>query len=288
MKQERLISADLLKTVCIIGVVFIHGATTFGCGSEFVTVFQNLFRFAVPCFFIMWAFFLEKSYVKKTKEQQKLYLKRRFKHDFIVYVIWSIIYFFISVNWTELTFAKFFTTHFLGYGWAGQYFLIVLLQLTLIYPVLRYCYAIKFFRWTIVLLMGVLYVLFAYWKMPEFIQKLGHSPFVYWIVYVFTGIALARGEMMKLPKLLGLLVFLIPIEFYFLGESVSVYILPFVLIGSIALCVVMLQSSIHIKNKCNLSAINAVGGSTMAIFAANPLVIMFLRYIHTVRDSREL
>jgi surface polysaccharide O-acyltransferase-like enzyme len=88
----RILSADLLKTVSIAGVVFIHGATTFGCNSEFSKTMSNLFRFAVPCFFIMWAFFFEKSYSNKTKEQRKIYLKHRFIHDFTVYFMLYMLY----------------------------------------------------------------------------------------------------------------------------------------------------------------------------------------------------
>jgi surface polysaccharide O-acyltransferase-like enzyme len=277
--SQRFISADLLKTISIIGVVFIHGATTFGCDSEFTKVMQDLFRFAVPCFFMIWAFFFEKSYAKKNKEERKKYIRSRFIHNFIVYFVWSLIYFFILVDWSSLTLTKIFTTHFLGYGWAGQYFLIILLQLMVLFPLLRYCYSVKFFRWAIVVLTGFLYIFFEYYKVPEFIQKLGLSPFIYWVIYVFVGIALARGKIVRIPKFFGLLVFLIPIEFFILGESASPYIIPSVLVGSIALCIVTLQRSINIENKYSLTIVSMVGGGTMSIFVVNPLVIMFLKDI---------
>jgi hypothetical protein len=263
MNTSRLISADLLKTVSIIGVVWIHGAATFGCESDFSKALQNLFRFAVPCFFIMWAFFFEKSYANKSREQRIKYLKRRFIHDFIIYLVWSLCYFFITVDWETLTFSKLFTTHLTGFGWAGQYFLVVLLQLTILFPLIRYCYSVKILRWVIVVITAIVYVVFAYFYnfIPALICKFGVSPFLYWIVYVFAGIALARNEFVKMPKWLCFLVFLIPLEFALIStNSNNAYIFPCVFVGAIALCAVVLQTAIKINNKYNLLIISVIDG----------------------------
>jgi surface polysaccharide O-acyltransferase-like enzyme len=277
--NNRLLSADLLKTISIIGVVFIHGASVFGCASKFSTIIGNSFRFAVPCFIIIWAYFFEKSFVHKNKDQRYSYIKKRFTHLFIVYLCWSLVYFLILADWANLTVTKVITTHFWGFGWAGQYFFIVLFQLTLLYPLLRFCYEKKSLRYGIILLTVILFVIYGYHLsiVPDIIKKLGNNPFWFWIVYVFAGIALARNTV-KVPKILLLLVFAIPIEFYTLDVfhlKHSEYIIPSVLLVSIVLCAVALSSSIKVNNKL-IPFIDILGRNTMTIFVSNSLIIIIL------------
>ncbi|MDR2407194.1 MAG: acyltransferase [Bacteroidales bacterium] len=279
--KNRILSADILKSISIIGVVFIHGASLLGCDSDFLLHTSEIFRFGVPCFIIMWAYFFEKSLVQKNKKARYMYIKQRFMHHFIVFLIWSIIYFFLGVDWKNVTLTKILTTHFSGFGWAGQYFFIVLFQLTLLFSFLRYCYSNKIVRYIVLTCSIILYIMYGYHYsvFPEIIHKLGIRPFILWIVYVFAGIALAKNEIPKIPKIFALLVFFIPIEFYVLDYfhlEHTPYTMPSVLIGSIVLCTIMLQSTyIHIK-KITLTLIAKIGESTMTIFITNSLIIIVL------------
>jgi hypothetical protein len=99
--------------------------------------------------------------------------------------------------------------------------------------------------------------------LPEIILKFGDTPFVYWIVYIFTGIALAKNEITKIPKSFCILIFLIPLEFHLLNRlhlEHSPYIVPSVLLSAAILCSITLQNSKNITNKYKLLIINEIGG----------------------------
>src|SRR6187431_1122595 len=102
--MNRSISADLIKSIAIFGVVFIHGSALFGSTSHFSEILCSLFRFGVPCFIIIFAYFFETSFAKKTNQEQKEYIYSRLKHLFIVFFLWSTLYFLMLVDWKDLTF----------------------------------------------------------------------------------------------------------------------------------------------------------------------------------------
>ena len=74
--MQRNLNADILKSISIFGVVFIHASSIFG-EFDIMLFFRDMFRFAVPCFIILWAFFFEKSYDKKSEEQRLKYIYYR-------------------------------------------------------------------------------------------------------------------------------------------------------------------------------------------------------------------
>src|SRR6187402_786696 len=135
--MNRSIAADLIKSISIFGVVFIHGSTLFGYASYLTEMLRSLFRFCVPCFMIVFAYFYEISYAKKTNQERKAYTYSRLKHLFVVFFLWSTFYFLMLVDWKDLTFQQLITKHFSGYGFAGQYFFIILFQIIVLFPLLR-------------------------------------------------------------------------------------------------------------------------------------------------------
>jgi len=279
--MNRSISADLIKCFSIFGVAFIHGSFILGCKSEIHTHLENLFRFCVPCFILIWAFYFEKSYAKKDKVERINYIKTRLKHLFIVYIIWSLLYFIYLAKWESLTPVKIITTHFAGRGWSGQYFFLILFQLLLLFPLLRWVYNNKLLRYAFIVIIGALYIVLGYYfkTLPSGISKLSNLPFLYWIPYVFTGIALSREQIKKLPAIAALAVFLMPVEAYILtlkGVDYIDYITPLTLICSILTCSYFLQSSIKIKNSFISKTVNYIGQNTMTIFVTNPIIILLL------------
>lgn len=61
---------DVLKSFSIIGVIFIHGGMLIGCNSFVAETLAHLFRFCVPVFIIIWAYFLEKSLQKNSVQSE--------------------------------------------------------------------------------------------------------------------------------------------------------------------------------------------------------------------------
>jgi len=279
--MNRSISADLIKSVSIFGVVYIHSSLLLGCNSAIREYLMLFFRFCVPCFILIWALFFEKTYAKKTKEEQFDYIKKRFIHLFTIYIIWSVLYFSLSADWQHLSPGKIFTTHFAGFGWAGQYFFIILFQLLLLYPLIRWLYNNKISRYLSCIIIALLYIAVSYYAnhLPSALGKVAQRPFIYWIPYVFAGIALARNQLKKLPVIFAFAVLLIPVEGYFLKSHAIipiVYITPITLLASILSCVYLLQSSIQIKNNNGRNLISYIGQNTMTVFVSNPLVISLL------------
>ncbi|MEM9771325.1 MAG: acyltransferase [Cyanobacteria bacterium P01_D01_bin.73] len=282
--KPRLASVDILRSVSIFGVVFIHAAWLLGCLSPGSENLEYMFRVAVPCFVVMWAFFYEKGYSKRTGEARKKYFWARLKRLLSVFLIWSCIYFLIEVDWSSLTFKSFFSKHFLGYGWSGQYFFIILLQLQVLFPWLRsLCFKRKL-RGLIMLAVFCLYIIWGYgheW-LPNIAQKLGERPFIFWIPHVFLGIAISHVKAnqhhtshfqwlnKRFPWWLLCSILIIPLEFNTLNHNH--YLTPAVLLASSLFVLPFLTQDIVLPSKLN-AQFNWFGSNTMTLFVANPLLI---------------
>ncbi|MEI6948976.1 acyltransferase [Paraflavisolibacter sp. H34] len=279
--MNRSVTADLIKVISIFGVVFIHGSYLMGATSFISQNLLYLFRFAVPCFIFIWTYFFEKSYAKKDDAQRKLYLKERFIQLFRIFLIWSSIYFIYLVKWDTLTPQKFISTHFTGFGWAGQYFFIILFQLILLFPFIRFVYSKKILRSFTVILLIFLYILWGwgYSSVPPLLKKFSDTPFVFWLPYVLLGIATARGHVRRLPVVCSAALVLILLEFHVLRHyniDHSPYVTPGVLIGSSLFCISLLQYPMTIKSFWLSKLIGFIGNNTMTIFVLNPMVILLL------------
>jgi fucose 4-O-acetylase-like acetyltransferase len=281
---KRDYSADLIKSISIIGVVFIHGATLFGKNSNVVLHAANIFRFCVPCFIILWAYYFEKSYLKKNTDQRREYIIKRFIHLFKVFFIWSILYFVISAEWEMLTFKNTITTHFSGFGWSGQYYFIILFQLLITYPVIRKLYFIKLARIIVLVVSIVLYIIWGYFNefIPDVVLKISNRFFIYWVPYVFVGISLASNELRKVKLYFALSVIFIAIEFSFLENfkmKHDSYLTPAVILGSILFFISVFKNGFIERTAILEKAIHYLGSNTLTIFIANPLVIIILKFL---------
>ncbi len=283
-------NADLLKCISIFGVVFIHGAFILE-ETIFLQYFRDMFRFSVPCFIILWAYFFEKSYNKKAKKERTRYISKRFLHLFRVYFLWSLLYFFITVDWQVVTAKNVLTKYFTGYGWAGQYFFIILFQFLLIYPVLRKIFETRILKLITIILVVVFYAFYSYYydALPLILNKIGARPFIFWIPYVFLGIALARNTVNKISRFFLIAPLLIALEFFILNKlnlQHSPYITIGVLVASILFSVSILHiKSIEIKERLK-NFIDFIGSNTLIIFVSNPLIILALeRILHLEKVS---
>lgn len=280
--MNRSISADLLKSLSIFGVVFIHGSSLLGTNSHFVIYISSLFRFCVPCFIIIWAYLFEKSYQKKPKDERTKYILSKFLHLFTVFFVWSFFYFLNLADWNTLNLTNVITTHFSGYGWSGQYFFIILFQLLVIFPIVRK--QSRFLYNLIVILLILIYIYYGYFysEVPDIMKKIGNRPFIFWLPYVFIGISLANDKIKKIRLSYVLIVCLIPIESYILnyfGIDHDAYITPIVLLSSIIFSIAILQNQITIKSAFIANIISFIGKNTLTIFVSNPMVILILNSI---------
>jgi fucose 4-O-acetylase-like acetyltransferase len=207
-------------------------------------------------------------------------------------MFWSILYvllFRAPSTWLTTPIHTILGGWFGGYGWSGQYFFILLFQLTVLFPLLRQ-WVTKSSVW-FALLAGialdavVIYFLFT----NHTISGIGDRLFVYWIPYVFLGIACARGYPKSLPWLLPfaiLSLLAIPGEFNLLSATnsrISVYLLPSVVLGSVALLMALGPRPFtsnphqHQSEPWIKKAVIYIGQHSFVIFVANPLFLDIAR-----------
>jgi hypothetical protein len=279
MIKERLIQPDFIKAIAILGVVFLHSPEIFTTDNLVKFHLQEILRFCVPCFIILWAYFFEKSFSKKNAFSV---CKKRFISLFKLFFVYSTLYFVITVNWDTISVQKAITMYYLGHGFTGQYFFIILFQLIILYPVIRYFYSKRILLILSTVITSAIYIYYTFYfdSLPDILSKLSDKLFILWVPYVFVGIGLARNEIIKIPLIFISSILLVPLEWYILRDfslSHSGYITPTVLISSILLCVSLMQTKLQITNKLVLKFINFFGQNTLLFFVTNPLLVLFIQ-----------
>lgn len=277
VEVERNVTVDILKSIAIFGVVYIHSSGFIKDSA--VAAIASSFRFCVPVFIAIWAYFFEISCIKLKNNNAKI--RSSLTRLAIPFVIWSAMYFLLLADFNELTLQKALTMYWSGYGWSGQYFFIILFQLICAYPLIRWIFNCSPVRYGIVVLIVFLYIAQAYF--PDMFSaswfKLGDRFFIYWIPYVFLGIYLARNRHYFAPAITCWVLLLIPFETIFLRNikiNFSAYVMPSVLIGSTFLISSVLNRKLPewlVFNSAR-KLFHLVGSNTMGIFVMNPLVIM--------------
>jgi fucose 4-O-acetylase-like acetyltransferase len=291
---SRSASADILKVLSIIAVAFIHGSwlmtyksSDFDLNFLSIELLPKLFSFCVPVFIFLWAFFLEKSLIKRNNN----ILYSRFYKLFIPFCLWSLLYFLLLADFENLTLLKSLTKHWSGYGWAGQYYFIILFQLIILFPIIRKL-SIKMINYLpVVFLISIsFYVYVSYSDLFSigFINKLGDRPFIFWLPYVVLGILYAHRNIFNyvVPLSVGLIsLLLIPLEFYFLIKQpadLSIrYTLPSIFIATVLLSGTILKSKITYESlHPDISKLTQIiAKNTFGIFCINPLVIISLDHL---------
>ena len=285
--MNRSLNADLLKAIAIFAVVYIHGNSLIPYTHSLVTDWVlPVFRLCVPIFIILWAYFAEKSIIKRGNQQK--YLTTRFYRLLIPFLFWSTVYFIITANISELTFVKALTKHWFGRGWSGQYYFIILFQLILLFPLIRYVshYIMKKFLIAIAVFI-LFYIVIAY--SPLFtigvLSKIGDVLFVYWLPYVIIGIIYANQKSLSQPLLPAYIaiitLFLVPIEYFFLNPMTKPYLIPTIFISTILILNLALNKSLNFikANSGSATIIKLLATNTLGIFCLNPLIIIVLSAI---------
>lgn len=266
--------ADYLKAAAIVGVVCIHAGLPF----------HDVFRFGVPVFIGLWAYFMEQALARRPPPAHAAYLGRRLVELGVAYLVWTLLYVgtFYQGRWESTPLHTIVGGWFGGYGWAGQYYFVILFQLTLLYPLLR--------RWIAgpailpLIALGVaLNVVAGYWLFEaRWIGAIHDRLFIYWIPYVAMGIALARGEFARRPGL-GLVAALILLAAPFekaLLPGHSDYLLLTVTVASLLLLLATVPtgSAPHHSSRHPLARTATVlGRNTFPIFLANVAMIEICR-----------
>lgn len=285
--DKRLVSADILKVLSIIAVVCIHGSglisffpSAIDFSQEQIGLAENSLRFCVPVFIFFWAYFMEKSILKRGTG----IIPSRFYRLLIPFAFWSLIYCVIKADIRHTNLVTLFLKHWTGYGWSGQYYFVILFQFIVLFPLWRRI-SIKLMRFTpaIYLISLLFFILIAYsgWSQIRLVVRINDRIFIYWWPYVILGIIHAHKNIFKFyipPFLKWMSVILIPLEVYWFNPAtVSPYALPSVFITSLLLISVM-ESKLTYQalQPWMASLIQRIANYTLGIYCLNPLIILIL------------
>ena len=101
MKQYK--SIDLAKFVCALLIIILHTAPFMSYSKVLTVGFRNIITpIAVPFFFVASGFIAFKKIDSKEGVEQTQYVKKHLMRLFIMYLIWSAIYFvFVIIKWAN-------------------------------------------------------------------------------------------------------------------------------------------------------------------------------------------
>jgi len=287
--NNRLASPDILKVAAIISVVLIHGSfifpytiTQFELSVPQLSIGIEAFRFCVPVFILLFAYFQEKSFIKKGHSS----VLPRLLKLFIPFFFWSMVYFLITADIKRSGISGLITKHWVGYGWSGQYYFIIIFQLLVVFPIIRWLMNKFKINLYVVLALSLLFyscISYSNWMNIPIVEKISHRAFIYWIPYLVIGIIYAKNITVKIPVLIGILsIILIPLEVHFLHpQNNSLYLLPSTFLASFLLTTSILKTEVTYKNMTTFTgkSIQYIASTTLGIFCLNPLVILGLEYL---------
>lgn len=291
----RYCSVDLAKAISIVGVIYIHSNV-----SQHLSLLSAYFRFAVPVFIMISFFLVERALIdRKAELDSRLFWRKRLNRLVIPFVFWSILYFLLHFRERYSSWLQVITLHWAGFGWAGQYYFLVLIQLVLVYPWLRSVTIQSRYR-PALLLSGILcFSLFVFFNALTEIQpllaKLRLVPLFYWLFYVIFAIAAAHKYwiiqklstqfslihrlilLLSLPLTLVLESYLIPNPEGNLRAS-SLMVSPLIFLCFLSLEQPLSQNQTPAANLLN-GAARCLSTWTLGIFCLNPLIIYLLNHI---------
>ena len=290
INKDRTISVQL-KGLSILAVVGLHLLTFVPPNNFFKTPTNYLFlsidqvlRFCVPVFIFLSGFGLSLKYQNQKLNLKQFYLSRLSKL-LPLYLLWSTYYLFLS-EWIKPWWKVLETGpvwKILALGWADYhlYFVSVILQLYLLYPVLNKL-AKKHLNLTLYLSLVMQIGLYAYFSFtqnppPDQIQN---TFFLSWIFYFVFGIYLSLKKNFISTKLSLFLIFFgllfsILDTYHYLNISRNIILaIRFSKIPLILYSLGFISFFLSLpKNKLNQKTLSWLGQNSYLIYLAHPVLI---------------
>lgn len=276
-------SADALRAWAILGVVSIHSSDLVLSPQQHQAI-SAYFRWSVPAFIVLSAYFSVASLLR-TPEPFWHFLQRRLIKIGLPFFAYSLFYFFLKADYQNLTLTSTLTRHFSGYGWAGQYFFVVIFQLLPFFFILsrkRITAATLIASFTIGLI--IFHAAPTGFDNHLILRQLSARPFIYWLPYAILGAFLAQHESSwrafyrTIPKPLNICLTLAAPLLITFGQAPSgnnsPYTLPSVLAASFALVPSSLVAFEHQWPKIG----TYIGHHSMVVFCLNPFFIDLIRH----------
>ncbi|MBM0741364.1 acyltransferase [Phormidium sp. CLA17] len=299
---------DLLKALSIFGVVYIH--TSLGLfDSLSLLPITNYFRFCVPVFITVSFFLLERRFASDTNKLNisiERFISSRLSRLIIPYVFWTCVYIIINHKPNYPSIIKFITNHWIGFGFSGQYYFVVLIILTLVYPWLRQAKLSCSSLFMITILAEFSYIPVTYFPMFCENQNCLEIPFLY-LFYMFFGTFIGRNyeeikTVLHSTKLHSLQVkaillftspILISIEEELLGNWDSSGRKVYFRLSTLLVTCLVVMASIGLEDFLERSksikiCISFLSSWSLGIFCLNPLLIDILYKLDLRIATQEL
>lgn len=305
---NRLQWADFVRGAAIFGVVYIHGSFTFLSARAAPLIPQASFTWCVPVFVILTAFFAKRAANESETLTFRAYVKqagKRLKRLLPPFIAWSSFYILLRNDWHGIGLARIVSRYFSGYGWSGQYFLIILIQLAVIFPLLcRIRIGLSSCIIAFCAHLAASIILPGLFRNEDLMRKmLDDRCALFWMSYAMFGIYLARTNLMSRQVTarrvaVSLMVLVLGIglttedprisELMSSARPWAAYQHPMIIIASpfIFMSLVTLGVALHGKL---MEVVAAVGRYSLGVFCLNPLVIIVLSKISVqVAANREM
>ncbi|WP_434578077.1 acyltransferase [Thermoanaerobacterium thermosaccharolyticum] len=191
MTKSRIDEIDVLKGISIIAVLIIHttgiAVSDLDKSSLSYIVFAVLNRFsqfAVPAFIFASSMLLMYNY--GDSNDWKLFYKKRFKNVLLPYIVWTMIYgIYLYVIYNEpLKSILTVENLFLGGMFYHLYFIVIIVQLYLLFPILLYIYKLISKNTYTVVLSIVLFQMIDVIVYRYFISKFFQNSSLLFITYI--------------------------------------------------------------------------------------------------------
>ncbi len=306
----RLTELDLLRGIAILAVVLIHftgpairqlSLTSYA--YDFYLILNRLAQFAVPCFIFISAFAL--TYRNKTRKglpSWGQFYRQRINRILIPYFLWScfyILYRLINHEGNTIFLKKIIYWFVLGKSFYHLYFLILIIQLSLLLPLFLFFIprqrekALLFFVLTWGIQLGI------YWVNRLFVYA--HFPYpatilLWYLPLVGLGLWLGWhiGDWQKLNlKVFWPLIPLVILSGYlyvqqsysvFAGQKVNTFyyqILWYVYVTGLSLLLLLFCRFLAYQNLRLTRFLTALGLSSFGIYLIHPLILeLWHRWIH--------
>lgn len=145
--KQRLREFDFLRAFAALSVIAIHVTAEYATKSGAGYLWNQAMRFAVPLFIMLSGFLLYYLELGRPKMGYLAFLRKRSKKILLPYLIWTCFYALYSmrgeaavVSAEPLYMIKLIAKHLvMGTGYVHLYFLLIMLQLYILYPLLRAC-----------------------------------------------------------------------------------------------------------------------------------------------------
>lgn len=144
--NKRLTEFDFVRSIAILSVIAIHVTGSYSMNSKLIYLWNQSMRYAVPIFILLSGLVLYYSDLNKHKFSCSKFYFKRVNKVIIPYLIWTLFFMFYNnrhqLGKVYFSFGSFFSDFgkslLFGSAYYHLYFIVIILQLYLIYPLLRF------------------------------------------------------------------------------------------------------------------------------------------------------